>query len=198
MVLRGLLSLFAGEKRFAQRKKPLDWLVGRQRSHVLQSQVTLLDIDTNRHVNHAAIIYSAEIARWSFLGETGMSQFKDKWVFMVGSQSAKYKKEMFWRMKYNVLTDLDAIDNKWFYVTHNFMDQKNEAMHAQVLVKFIILKNGKFVEPAEALREIGYTEEVISEIPRVEQDALTAAHVNWDNESYKSMKEKTAKYSSKL
>ena len=194
-ILAKLIDFFLGHRAFKARKskEELDWVVGcKDHPHVFSTYVPIFNLDINIHMNQAEYIANAEAARWAFAGEVGFGSnifSKTPWVFVLGGQSVKYKKEMKWGQRYKILTTIDAVDDKWFYLSHLFVDQSEKIVFAHVLAKQIILCRKQPVPPSQLLKQVGYTDAAIAQLKSPNEAALSKSHMHWDDESYKTMKQ---------
>ena len=125
--------------------------------HVFRGRVSLLDLDANAHVNNASLLLLTELARWRMLADNGtlVRAFREKWVFMVGSQAVRYRHEMLAFEPYAVETQLLAADKSWFWFRHRVLTRGDSAVAAQVLTRIIIKRGRDTITPADALRVVG-------------------------------------------
>jgi hypothetical protein len=103
-------------------------------------------------------VYCAELARWHLSGQNGLLDvgigtarsachgrradpvspaqlvWKHKLVFMVGSQHFLYRAPVPAFAKYEIHTQLDAIDNKWMFMRQTFCVGRGHAAGGAALV----------------------------------------------------------------
>ncbi|GKY98258.1 thioesterase [Mayamaea pseudoterrestris] len=124
--------------------------------HVYTSRVGLLDLDYMGHMNNAAYLSHAELARWQMTTESGMLHkgYKKNCFFVVTASTVRYRKEIRYG-KFNIETRFMGFDDKSMWGIHNFYvpNKKDQAasrrVRAQVLVKAAVLRENKLISPKE-------------------------------------------------
>lgn len=152
--------------------------------HIFNTKVRLLDIDLNLHMNSAKYLEHAEMARWHFLGSIGVIEtaIKNNWKFLIASQSIKYRKDIKPFKKFKVLTTIDAIEDKWIYLSSFIVSEKG-LIHAHINIKAAIVVNRKRALIEEIFKASVYSEEEFRSIKSLSEKENCVALENWDNSS---------------
>lgn len=82
-----------------------------------------LDLDVNAHVNNAAYMRSAELARWQQCTQSRMLKavLKNKWMFLVKDATINYHKPIPPFASYWVTVDSQHDGKKWFTIKQTFL-----------------------------------------------------------------------------
>lgn len=144
-------------------------LVGISQPHIYSSRAGIFDVDLMGHMNNAAYLQHAELARWewSAFGGSLSQAIKTKSFFIVTASIIRYRREIVPLKKFDIETRLVGLDdrNLWVYQTfhhHINKDKKQEELDgdkkqekldgptrgkilAQILTQAVIAKTGKGV-----------------------------------------------------
>eukprot|EP00121_Abeoforma_whisleri_P011213 Awhi_evm1s10339 len=164
--------------------------------HIWKRRNGFLDIDVNLHMNNASFTYNCEMARYHYSGITGLIDvaFENRWAFIVASHAYKYKKPMPPFVKYEIQTKVEAIDEKFLYISHIFTSPTNSPdeipakVYCQGTVKAAITGRKGTVAPAEAFLKIGYSEEEIKTLSSPKNIPLFEHFLNWDKAANESLR----------
>ena len=150
--------------------------VGSGVSHTYRARCGLLDVDVNAHMNHAAFLTHAELARWEWFSETGAlgRMVQNGYVsFFVTGAAVRYRKEigpLFQR--FEVRSNLASIDerNLCIYHTFRYPEERGDGdgegggegrggsglqkIRAQILVQAVFLKGRTLLDPGSALVDL--------------------------------------------
>lgn len=135
-------------------------LVGISKPHIYSSRAGIFDVDLMGHMNNAAYLQHAELARWewSAFGGSLSQAVKTKSFFIVTASIIRYRREIVPLKRFDIETRLVGLDdrNLWVYQTfhhHINKDEKEEQLGgptrgkilAQILTQAVIAKTGKGV-----------------------------------------------------
>ncbi len=135
-------------------------LVGISQPHIYSSRAGIFDVDLMGHMNNAAYLQHAELARWewSAFGGSLSQAIKTKSFFIVTASIIRYRREIVPLKKFDIETRLVGLDdrNLWVYQTfhhHINKDKKQEELDgptrgkilAQIVTQAVIAKTGKGV-----------------------------------------------------
>lgn len=174
--------------------------IGTGEFHVMNARANLWDCDINGHVNNSSYVYMGELARWHLCGLNGLlgTVIQNKWSFIVGSQSFRYRRAIPPLAKYQVWTIVDSIDDRWMYMTHTFTSpvakstDKPDIVYAQALVRAIIMppKRGMTLTPSDVLASYGVTDETIKRLleNKPEHFPHVEGFLDWDSAADQNMK----------
>ena len=135
--------------------------------HIYTSRAGMFDVDLMGHMNNAAYLQHAELARWewSAFGGSLAQAFKTRSFFIVTASMIRYRREIVPLKRFDIETRLIGLDdrNLWVYQTfHHHIDgdnklvtdNSNEAQTdsitrgkilAQILTQAVIVKTGEGV-----------------------------------------------------
>jgi acyl-CoA thioesterase FadM len=122
--------------------------------HIYSSRAGLLDLDYLGHMNNAAYLTHAELARWQMTAQNGMLQkgFKKKCFFVVTSNTIRYRKEIRFG-KFSIETRFVGFDDRNFWGIHNFY-AGDQRVRAQVIVKAAVLQGKSVIKPKDFLTDV--------------------------------------------
>jgi acyl-CoA thioesterase FadM len=153
-------------------------------SHVFHGRVGFLDMDINLHLNNASLIFQTELARWNWLAHSGMLShaIRNRWIFLIASQSVRYRHEVKAFHKFVVYTDLVAFDDEWIWLTHQVKSNNLSCAHVLVRIKVKKLGGKSTVPPSELFSQFNVNVKNPNQVSEIQQFLL------WDEEAAKSMK----------
>lgn len=120
----------------------------------------LFDVDLFGHMNNAAFLVHAEMARWELSAATGLLEYAlaHKAWFIVGSASVRFRRELKPFQRFEVHSQLIDFDDRWVTVVHEFRGAGDRAsdLHAQGICRAVIkTSGGKTLVPGTVLQDIG-------------------------------------------
>jgi acyl-CoA thioesterase FadM len=151
--------------------------IGIHNPHIYQARAGLLDVDYLGHLNNAAYLSNAELARWELTAYNGLmkSMLHDKVSFLVTSSVIRYRREIrpIFR-KFQIDSAVVGLTDKHILFSQNFRYPRpaDDRVKAQILLKGAAVKGRTILDPRVYFKEIGYDTELI--------DSLSMPH---DNES---------------
>jgi len=147
-ITRGLLK-----RRNAVLDQPTPGL-GLENPYVYLGRAGLFDIDYLGHLNNAAYLNHAEMARWEMTAYNGMlsSMHNHKISFLVAGCAVRYRRELGAFRKFQVDSSMAALDeNKNMWIIHNFRypDKERNRVRAQIVVRGVCVKGRSVIEPRD-------------------------------------------------
>ncbi|KAJ0404797.1 hypothetical protein P43SY_003473 [Pythium insidiosum] len=111
---------------------------------VWRARPGFLDCDVNMHLNNASYLYNMELARWHFSAATGIvhEAVKKRQMFLVGSQSIRYRHPIPPFRPYEIRTQVVYWDDSWVYFLHHFQCPTTGKLYAEGLCRATV-KEGK-------------------------------------------------------
>lgn len=126
----------------------------KKRIGVLEEVVTTLrvlpnDLDINRHMNNGRYLTVMDFGRLDYLAYTGILRLciKNKWMPVLGAAQIRYKKSLCLWQKYDIVTQLEYWDDKWFVMSQNF--RANGKIVATAMVKGLLRNKKGHISPPE-------------------------------------------------
>lgn len=136
--------------------------VGISQPHIYSSRAGIFDVDLMGHMNNAAYLQHAELARWewSAFGGSLAHAINTKSFFIVTASIIRYRREIVPLKRFDIETRLVGLDdrNLWVYQTfhHHINSNKDKNQEeldgptrgkilAQILTQAVIAKTGKGV-----------------------------------------------------
>lgn len=128
---------------------------------VMHMRVLPNDLDFNKHMNNSRYLALMDLGRVYYMGQTGILReaIKKKWSPIVAEIDIRYKRSLDPFMKFQLITELMKVDEKFFYLKQSFVHKGNVMAEAEVKGLFIS-PHGK-VSPEEVIR---ITQEDISKV----------------------------------
>lgn len=119
---------------------------------ILNMRVLPNDLDLNKHMNNSRYLALMDLGRVAYMGQTGMLRvaMKHKWSPIVSEIDIRYKRPLNPFMKFQLITELIKVDEKYFYVKQSFVHKGHVMAEADVKGLFIS-PQGK-VPPEEIIR----------------------------------------------
>lgn len=138
-------------------------------SSTISLRVLPTDLDVMGHMNNGRYLTLMDIARTEMTSRMGIvgPMLKKRWYPVVASQKIQYKKSLGLFQKYQIKTWLSGWDEKWFYISQEFI--RNDRVCAVAKVKGLFLSPGGQVPTAELLKLVGFNGEspILSEDDKV-------------------------------
>ncbi len=183
-MVQGLAQRSLGGAANAEKHRGL----GIVKPHVWTARNSFLDVDLNMHMNNASYVYVAELARWHLSGKNGLlhAAFRNKWQFIVGSQAFRYRYAIPPFAQYQVKTTVDAVDDRWMYMTQSFVSTKpgkngKHRVFAQGTIRAIIMGfDGSRIPPERVFSELGLTSEEIAHFKDTNDLEKLRGFLDWD------------------
>jgi acyl-CoA thioesterase FadM len=121
--------------------------------HQYYARAGLFDVDYLGHLNNAAYLNHAELARWEMTAGTGLLQamVKNKVVFLVAGCAIRYRAEIrpIWR-QFQVDTSVVGLDPQSMWITHNFRyPGDNQRVRAQMVIRGVAVQAKTVLDPRE-------------------------------------------------
>jgi acyl-CoA thioesterase FadM len=131
-----------------RRQGTVDWPgLGPDKPYVYNARLGLFDVDYLGHLNNAAYLSHAELARWELTAANGMltSMLQSGTNFIVSGSCIRYRQEIrpVFR-KFQVDTYVAGLDQRTIWMVQNFRyPGKNERIRAQMIVQGVAVQKTK-------------------------------------------------------
>jgi acyl-CoA thioesterase FadM len=143
--------------------------IGPDNPYIYKARAGLFDVDYLGHMNNAAFLTHAELARWELTAVNGLLpvMMRDKVNFFVTAAAVRYRQQIrpvF--KKFHVDTYMAGIDDKsfWFMQTFRYPDADQRA-RGHVVIKGSPVKDGKVIDARDFLKHnLGVDEDVVDSI----------------------------------
>ena len=124
--------------------------------HVWSSINTIFDTDMHLHMNNAAYVRCAELARWAYATERGLfNKLLKRMFFIVASQHFVYRAPIPFMSRYEVHSRIGLLDDKWIILRQTFVRPKTHKkgfkVYADGIIKAIIKDRTGKLNKKEAL-----------------------------------------------
>ncbi len=113
------------------------------------------DIDINFHMNNGRYLTICDLNRVDIFARSGLlkAMFKRNWIPLIAEHTMTYKKPLDLFNRFNVKTEVQHWDEKYFYMTHTF--SKGERIMAEGTSKGCVYARGVgVVSPADAMAAV--------------------------------------------
>jgi len=149
--------------------------------HIYKARAGLLDLDGYLHMNNAAYLTHAELARWNWFAYSGLLGFvaRRKLLFLVTNSAITYRAPIGPWKPFDVTTEICGWDERSITLRHNFV-VKSGRRAAQNLVSARIMDGatGELLAPGPVLAEIGVPSTVREQSPAEEAALARFAELN--------------------
>jgi acyl-CoA thioesterase FadM len=154
--------------------------LGPKRPYIYEARARLLlDYFVGDHMNNAAYLSHAELARWELLSYNGLlfKMLEQKTTLIVASTTVRYRREIRpLYCKFQVESFFAGWDQRTLWAIHNFRVREGGGdgrIRAQVLVPCVLVqKAGKVIDPRIFLKEAGLDAATIDELSLVPRDGV--------------------------
>jgi acyl-CoA thioesterase FadM len=154
--------------------------IGPQHPHTYQARAGLLDVDYLGHLNNAAYLSHAELARWELTAYNGLMShmFHDKVNYLVSSSAIRYRREIrpIFR-KFQIDTFVSGLSEKhiWFSQNFRYPIEGCNRVRAQMVLKGVAVQNRKILDPRVYFKTLGYDSDLVDQlsIPNADEADLT-------------------------
>jgi len=122
--------------------------------HVYHARANMFDVDYLGHMNNAAYLTHAELARWEWVASNGMlsSMIKHKIAFFVAGSTIRYRREIrpVYR-KFEVQSHVAGLDDKymWIYQTFRYPIEGKNRIRAQYLLQGVAIQGRNILNPRD-------------------------------------------------
>lgn len=113
------------------------------------------DIDINFHMNNGRYLTICDLNRVDIFARSGLlkAMFKRNWIPLIAEHTMTYKKPLNIFDRFNVRTEVQHWDEKYFYMTHTFI--KGDRIMAEGTSKGCVYARGiGVVSPADAMTAV--------------------------------------------
>jgi acyl-CoA thioesterase FadM len=131
-------------------------------------------LDYFMHLNNAAYLTHAELARWQWLAQTGLLDHmrKTKTDMIVARNNVRYRQEITpFLQAFTVETAICKIDEKRMYCLHAFRTSSSKSK-AQILSQQVFVRKGQALAPANFLKEANIDSSVVDELMNTSSDEV--------------------------
>jgi acyl-CoA thioesterase FadM len=173
--------------------------IGPQNPHLYQARAGLLDVDYLGHLNNAAYLSHAELARWELTAYNGLMShmYHDKVVYLVSSSAIRYRREVrpIFR-KFQIDTFVSGLSEKhiWFSQNFRYPIPGHNRVRAQMIMKGVAVQDRKVLDPRVYFKKLGYDPDLIDQLsmPNADESELTDAMFERFNAFEESLREAAA------
>lgn len=144
--------------------------VGSANPYVYKARAGLFDVDYLGHLNNAAYLSHAELARWEMIAYNGVldDMVKNKVNFMVASTSCRYRREIrpLFR-QFQIDTSVAGLDDRNIWMTHNFRYPipGRSRIRAQIIVRGVAVQGREIIDPRAFFRDmVGIDKDVVERV----------------------------------
>ena len=170
--------------------------MGYPNRYTYEARATLLDY--LGHMNNAAFLTHAELARWEMLAYNGVlgHMLRHRTNLVVASTAVRYRQEIRpLYVKFQVETFFGGIDDRTVWAMHNFRIGPSGRIRAQLVVPCVFVKGSQVQNPQLVLRDAGMDDETMDALRLpIENDSLG---MNDLIQRYSSLEEWMRQYASK-
>ena len=154
--------------------------IGPDHPHLYHGTAGILDVDYLGHLNNAAYLVHAELARWEMAASNGslgrMWEDRDRGTaFLVAGTTVRYRREVEAFRRFRIDTHVGAVDGRNLWVYHAFRypgsgsgsssgagsgsksgsaPDAGGRVLAQVLVQAVVVRDRKVLDPAAYLTDV--------------------------------------------
>ena len=127
--------------------------IGVGNDHKYVARVGLFDVDYLGHLNNAAYLNHAELARWEMTAYNGLlgTLAKNRGDFMVAGTSVRFRREvrpLFRKFQVDTtLAGLDDDNNIWATQNFRYPGDTNNRVRAQIVVRAVVVQNRQVLDP---------------------------------------------------
>jgi acyl-CoA thioesterase FadM len=153
--------------------------IGSSRPHIYRARAGLFDVDHLGHLNNAAYLTHAELARWEMTSHNGFleAMVRNKYHFLVASTAVRYRREIRPLLRrFQIDSAVAGLDERSMWITHNFrypVEGRNR-VRAQMIVRGVAVKGRNVVDPRAFFRDVvGIDEEDVESITMTHQQSET-------------------------
>lgn len=129
-------------------------MVGFDKNHVYRGRAGVFDVAMG-HMNNAAFLSHAELARWEMTAENGLLEhmFRQKAAYVVTGNAIRYRREIKPLLRrFEIDTRVTRLTDRDIWMSHNFRhagteDDQDRLVRAQVVVKAVVIGGGSVLDP---------------------------------------------------
>lgn len=131
--------------------------IGPSNPHIYTSRAGLFDVDYLGHMNNAAYLQHAELARWEWTAECGLMQgmIYARAAYVVTGASVRFRREVKPLFRtFEVHSHLMAMDDKdmWIAQTFRHAQKDDYKIRGQVLIKGAVIRGQERLDPRAFLK----------------------------------------------
>lgn len=149
--------------------------------HIYSARAGLFDVDYLGHLNNAAYLNHAELARWEMTAYNGLltAMMKNNVAFMVAGSVVRYRREIrpiFCRFQIETtVAGLDDTNNIWIMQNFRYPAKGQDRVLAQVLIRGIAVQDRKVIDPRHLFVNLcGMDKNIVDKLimPNVSNEAI--------------------------
>lgn len=121
---------------------------------LMHMAVHLTDLDIYGEMNNARYLNVMEMGRWDIGVRTGLMEVmrKQKWIFTVAGCSIRYRKRLTALKKFELHTQIAAMDDRWLYMRQDIF--RNGIQHTGALFRSAVVSDTGIVPPQKIFEEM--------------------------------------------
>jgi len=139
--------------------------------HVYEARAGLLDVDYMGHLNNAAYLNHAELARWEMTATSGMLGImaRHNIHYVVASLAIRYRREIrpVFR-KFQIESSIVALDERNITINQVFRhmnDAKDTKLKGQLLLQGVAIRHKKILDPRQLFKvELGVDPDIVDQL----------------------------------
>ncbi|GAX11997.1 hypothetical protein FisN_8Lh091 [Fistulifera solaris] len=173
--------LFSLVKGLVKRQSSPERNVGLTDAHIYTARAGLFDVDYLGHLNNAAYLSHAELARWEMTSHNGLlsAMMKNNIAFLVAGSAVRYRREIrpvFCRFQIETtVAGLDDNNNIWIMQNFRYPTQGQDRILAQVLIRGMAVQGRTVINPRHLFVDLCEMDETVVDkliMPNVSDDAI--------------------------
>lgn len=173
------VALGLWKKRSRDHLQRLPTAMGPHDPHIYNARLGFVDIDYLGHLNNAAYLSNAELARWELTATSGMlqSMIQSRTNFIVTASCVRYRQEIspLFR-KYQIESYVAGMDERYMFIVHNFRyPGADHRVRAQVVIGAVAKNRSGVVNPVDFLvNTVGFPSESVEPLimPSVSDESM--------------------------
>jgi acyl-CoA thioesterase FadM len=173
--------LFSLVKGLVKRQTSPERNVGLTDAHIYTARAGLFDVDYLGHLNNAAYLSHAELARWEMTSHNGLlaAMMKNNIAFLVAGSAVRYRREIrpiFCRFQIETtVAGLDNNNNIWIMQNFRYPIKGQDRILAQVLIRGMAVQGRTVINPRHLFVDLCEMDETVVDkliMPNVSDDAI--------------------------
>jgi acyl-CoA thioesterase FadM len=173
--------LFSLVKGLVKRQTSPERNVGLTDAHIYTARAGLFDVDYLGHLNNAAYLSHAELARWEMTSHNGLlaAMMKNNIAFLVAGSAVRYRREIrpiFCRFQIETtVAGLDDNNNIWIMQNFRYPTPGQDRILAQVLIRGMAVQGRTVINPRHLFVDLCEMDETVVDkliMPNVSDEAI--------------------------
>lgn len=149
--------------------------------HIYTARAGLFDVDYLGHLNNAAYLSHAELARWEMTSHNGLlaAMMKNNIAFLVAGSAVRYRREIrpvFCRFQIDTtVAGLDDKNNIWIMQNFRYPTKGQDRVLAQVLIRGMAVQGRSVINPRHLFVDLCKMDEAVVDkliMPNVSDESI--------------------------